>query len=70
MFAIQYLLTFCFYMHSWARPRGAQLTAGYTVNTYSIIHSAALARLAWRGTRIILSALSRLSWPGVLTHAG
>jgi len=21
--------------HSWARPRGAQLTAGYTVNTYS-----------------------------------
>ena len=33
--------------HSWARPRGAQLTARYTVNTYSIIHSA-LARLAWR----------------------
>ena len=34
-------------VNSWARPRGAQLTAGYTVNTYSIIHSA-LARLAWR----------------------
>jgi len=50
-------------LYSWARPRGAQLTAGYTVNTYSkpslyytlgafapllrIIHSA-LARLAWR----------------------
>ena len=33
--------------NSWARPRGAQLTAGYTVNTYCIIHSA-LARLAWR----------------------
>ena len=33
---------------SWARPRGAQLTAGYTVNTYSIIHSSALACLSWR----------------------
>jgi len=52
--------------NSWARPRGAQLIAGYTVNTYSIIHSA-LARLTGRAyadytTRIILSALSRLSW--------
>ena len=33
--------------NSWARPGGAQLTAGYTINTYSIIHSA-LAPLAWR----------------------
>ena len=45
---------------SWARPRGAQLTAGYTVNTYSIIHSA-LARLAWR-------AYARRSCAGSTTH--
>ena len=30
-------------------PAVAQLTAGYTVNTYSVIHSA-LARLAWRAS--------------------
>jgi len=55
--------------NSWARSRGAQLTAGYTVNTYSIIHSA-LARLAWRAyARRPYSRRCRAS-PGVLTHAG
>ena len=45
---------------SWARPRGAQHTAGYTVNTYSIIHSA-LARLAWRAyARHTFSGLAAL----------
>jgi len=57
-------------VHSWARPRGAQLTAGYTVNTYSIIHSA-LARLA-RHADYTLGAVAPLnvSTPAILGPGG
>jgi len=54
--------------NSWARPREAQLTAGYTVNTYSIKHSA-LARLAWRDYARRRSTAHILGPGGPLPHA-
>jgi len=38
-------------VHSWARSRGAQLTAGYTVNTFSVYVSTPAAGRATHGTR-------------------
>jgi len=53
--------------HSWARMRGAQLSAGYTVNTYSkpALYDASKGNDVWFSKRAGLQKTSALGKPDV-----